>query len=465
MEPFVEHLHTNYVPTEPEIDLIHTHLAPYVAELARLESLIRDLSAQRDRIKAYVEPYRALASQGRRIPQELLEQIFLDCLPEHRNAAMSPTEAPLLLGHVCSEWRSIAFGFPQLWARLHVSSEFMSPSMMEELQTWLARSANSPLTISLQCAPEWEDVDDMDSPPFSLARILWKLTDVSERWKSIRIHGISVREWYRHLGPELSIDAHLLRDIEITFDGDDWDSWDLAHRLLTSSIMNGSTPHSVSIHARYPWRFVPREAISCAHLSHLTLAFLPTMAGVPDHRHFNVKWAFELLDRCSRLESLKIHLYDSRIDLEDVAFEIHLPLMRSFVVLDGSLVLSAILADFLESLTMPNLSELQLPKPLKSWKYDSSHRAALRPSFFHRLAEKSPLISKVRIPMPYFTEQALSENLGQLTLLTAFRTCNAICFAPTVTRHLLESFVSVAPQQLLSELVELILENEVDDVD
>ncbi|KAJ6530266.1 hypothetical protein B0H19DRAFT_904173, partial [Mycena capillaripes] len=117
--PFRQHLNTNYAPTDAEIDRIRAHLAPHEAELARLEALIRDLTAQRDRVKDHVDSHRALISHPRRLPQDLIEQIFLACLPTHRNAVMSPAEAPLLLGHICSAWRSVSFSMPRLWASLH----------------------------------------------------------------------------------------------------------------------------------------------------------------------------------------------------------------------------------------------------------------------------------------------------------------------------------------------------------
>ncbi|KAJ6484027.1 hypothetical protein C8R45DRAFT_1075323 [Mycena sanguinolenta] len=49
--PFCEHFNTNYVPTEAGIERIRAHLMPHEAELARLEALIQELTAQRDRVK------------------------------------------------------------------------------------------------------------------------------------------------------------------------------------------------------------------------------------------------------------------------------------------------------------------------------------------------------------------------------------------------------------------------------
>ncbi|KAF7376929.1 F-box domain-containing protein [Mycena sanguinolenta] len=95
--PFREHFNTNYVPTDTEIERIRAHLVPHDAELARLEALIRELTAQRDRVKEYIEPHRALISHPRRLPQDIIEEIFLRYLPTpHHDAIMSAGEPPLL---------------------------------------------------------------------------------------------------------------------------------------------------------------------------------------------------------------------------------------------------------------------------------------------------------------------------------------------------------------------------------
>ncbi|KAF8157425.1 hypothetical protein K438DRAFT_1462216, partial [Mycena galopus ATCC 62051] len=84
-------------------------------KLESLESLTRDLSAQRDQLREYVAAHESLLSPARRLPEDILQHIFLTCLPTHRNAVMSANEAPLLLGHICSGWRSIALSTPMLW--------------------------------------------------------------------------------------------------------------------------------------------------------------------------------------------------------------------------------------------------------------------------------------------------------------------------------------------------------------
>ncbi|KAJ7893197.1 hypothetical protein B0H13DRAFT_1523668, partial [Mycena leptocephala] len=116
--PFREHFATNYVPSGLDIERIRAHLGPYEAELERLESLMRELTAQRDRLKTYIEPHKALISHPRRLPCDLVETIFIACPSQ---CTMSPAEAPLLLGHICSAWRSIAWATPRLWTSVHLN--------------------------------------------------------------------------------------------------------------------------------------------------------------------------------------------------------------------------------------------------------------------------------------------------------------------------------------------------------
>ncbi|KAK7025917.1 hypothetical protein R3P38DRAFT_2892539 [Favolaschia claudopus] len=155
--PFHEVLNTNYVPNDAEIELIGAHLAPHDAELSRLESIIAALAIQRDRVLNYVAPHRALTSKGRRIPQDILEQIFLACLPTHRNALMHSTEPPLVLARVCSSWRFIAFSTPKLWASLHIPANTIGTrAKMVAMVEWLERSAPHPLMLSVNIANSFE---------------------------------------------------------------------------------------------------------------------------------------------------------------------------------------------------------------------------------------------------------------------------------------------------------------------
>ena len=52
------------------------------------------------------------------LPSELLAQIFIQCLPLF--PSLDATEAPLLLTHVCQDWRNLAIRCPPLWDSIHL---------------------------------------------------------------------------------------------------------------------------------------------------------------------------------------------------------------------------------------------------------------------------------------------------------------------------------------------------------
>ncbi|KII91813.1 hypothetical protein PLICRDRAFT_76753, partial [Plicaturopsis crispa FD-325 SS-3] len=81
--------------------------------LESIKDTLRTLERHRaDRQKA-LESYNAVLSPFRRLPTELLVEVFVYCLPE--NDAPTRRCAPLLLMGVCKRWRSVALSTPRLW--------------------------------------------------------------------------------------------------------------------------------------------------------------------------------------------------------------------------------------------------------------------------------------------------------------------------------------------------------------
>ncbi|KAJ6561762.1 hypothetical protein B0H19DRAFT_901463, partial [Mycena capillaripes] len=125
--PFKEIFHTNAVPSDTYCQRIRELLvgpqkkvAELAAEIERLQSLISQLSKKRDRLNDFIAPHLALISPTRRLPADVVAEIFAACLPANRNATMSSAEAPILLCHVCRAWRNLALSTPRLWASLHI---------------------------------------------------------------------------------------------------------------------------------------------------------------------------------------------------------------------------------------------------------------------------------------------------------------------------------------------------------
>ncbi|KAJ7743324.1 hypothetical protein B0H16DRAFT_1009803 [Mycena metata] len=202
--PFASRLSTNYCPSDEEIIDIRTLLIEPKSRLKRIDDKIADLqkaidslTEERASVKSFVDAHDALLSPLRRLPLDIIQEIFVACLPTHRNCVMSTVEAPLLLGRICSSWRAIVLSTPRLWARLHIvepgyngivpSSVILEEKVaqrVDTVKTWLTRSGVCPISISL------EGVRQSPMPtgvlaPSSTRLFLQALIPFSSRWQDI----------------------------------------------------------------------------------------------------------------------------------------------------------------------------------------------------------------------------------------------------------------------------------------
>ncbi|KAJ6515639.1 hypothetical protein C8R45DRAFT_957188 [Mycena sanguinolenta] len=161
--PFANRLNTNYVPSDSEILEIRALLVGPTDELARIDARIIEmeialgqLKERRALLKGPIDAHRALISSIRRLPHDILLDIFFACLPSEHNAVIDPAEAPLVLGRICRHWRSVAYSTPMLWSSLHIPAlDYLHapPNLLWGLQravgAWLDRSGTCPLSVSL----------------------------------------------------------------------------------------------------------------------------------------------------------------------------------------------------------------------------------------------------------------------------------------------------------------------------
>ncbi|KAJ6602106.1 hypothetical protein B0H10DRAFT_1757678, partial [Mycena sp. CBHHK59/15] len=115
-------LGTNCCPQDKEIAEIETLLiGPALRlkclddEITYLQKALEKLTEEHDRLGAYVDTHKALISPVRQLPLDILQEIFVACIPTHRNCVMHATEVPVLLGRICSSWRIISLSTPRLW--------------------------------------------------------------------------------------------------------------------------------------------------------------------------------------------------------------------------------------------------------------------------------------------------------------------------------------------------------------
>ncbi|KAJ6578732.1 hypothetical protein DFH09DRAFT_1148219 [Mycena vulgaris] len=88
------------------------------------------------------QPYPVLT-----LPTEITAEIFAHCLPTLPSTPRTDS-APLLLGCICSTWRSIAVATPELWSALKIA---LSNTPVELIETWLSRAQNWPLSLVVDC--------------------------------------------------------------------------------------------------------------------------------------------------------------------------------------------------------------------------------------------------------------------------------------------------------------------------
>ncbi|KAJ7144307.1 hypothetical protein C8R44DRAFT_657769, partial [Mycena epipterygia] len=127
MDPNVASLlSTNDPPSDIEIQQLRVLVGAWDAELAELDAQISKLAVRLSELKAQrnhryesLRCLRKVLSPLRRFPPEILGEIFQYCcqnsIATEGYSITDPLEAPLLLGHICSFWRTVSHNTPRLW--------------------------------------------------------------------------------------------------------------------------------------------------------------------------------------------------------------------------------------------------------------------------------------------------------------------------------------------------------------
>ncbi|KAJ6493816.1 hypothetical protein DFH09DRAFT_1206937, partial [Mycena vulgaris] len=332
---FTAKLGTNYCPRDDEVAEIKALLVEPDSQLKRLDDEIAHmqksidkLSEERDRLRAYVEAHRILTSPIRRLPLDLLEEIFMTCIPTHRNCVMSAEEAPVILGRICSSWRTISLSTPRLWSRLHIveptraygsNSEIFEAKVAQRLEitaTWLRRSGACPLSISLEST-----FDDGIPPPLTQSPtlpdtglFLRALVPFASRWQNVRL-GIPASA-FKALESLSDQDVPLLTHLKIVQRSEHPDTH---YQWGPSSILHGSNLSHFSIAGRnfnsldFPLRWNQLTALSI-------------MGSTRDNGHSQtIQAVVRILSRCPELRSCKLlvreNLEGQSADLADSTVE------------------------------------------------------------------------------------------------------------------------------------------------
>ncbi|KAJ6492550.1 hypothetical protein C8R47DRAFT_1121027 [Mycena vitilis] len=172
-------LQSNDIPLETDIpffrDIIscgQARMDQLDAQIDSLQSTLTKLTRTRGATAEYVRQHRAVISPLRRMPPELLCEIFaLAWFSEEDEDTTNTARVPWYLGHICRSWRDAAVSYPPLWCSISTSSEGICPLAMMETQ--LARSGNALLRVF------WRRVEFVDP------RCLGLVVAQCGRWHSL----------------------------------------------------------------------------------------------------------------------------------------------------------------------------------------------------------------------------------------------------------------------------------------
>ncbi|KAJ7195606.1 hypothetical protein GGX14DRAFT_376785, partial [Mycena pura] len=119
--PCSELLVTNSVPPDVQINEIQCFIGSAEAkisiiddQIAQMQYTLDRLGSQRVQLQNLVQSHRSVVSTMRRLPTDILGEIFSQLLSASRPPVHSPEALSHLVG-VCKRWRTIALASPLLW--------------------------------------------------------------------------------------------------------------------------------------------------------------------------------------------------------------------------------------------------------------------------------------------------------------------------------------------------------------
>ncbi|KAJ6484096.1 hypothetical protein C8R45DRAFT_1075370 [Mycena sanguinolenta] len=202
---------TNEPPRDTELAVIRpiiekssARLASLDAEISRLTDRLRELKEERAVLAQYHAQNTSIASGMRRMPTEILGEIFLHSLPSIR-LLFAVQNSPWVLTHVCSRWRAVALSKPSLWSCIVLDFEVEQQYPLELVKMHIERAQS--LKIHFLGAQNGESESQI---------VLFKiLAEHSARWEEFSIQLTS------HLIPHVqTLQRNLtsLRRVWITWD-------------------------------------------------------------------------------------------------------------------------------------------------------------------------------------------------------------------------------------------------------
>ncbi|KAJ7744641.1 hypothetical protein B0H16DRAFT_1857427 [Mycena metata] len=171
--------------SENVVDNGSLELARYTTEIQTLEETLAKLKSERALLESYAHECRSIFSPARRLPTELLVEIFDLCSPDFNSVNTVEQEENRLaktylfhISRVCYRWHDIIMNSPKLWSTITVDTGLWHESAISSatlLASSLKRGADFPLTLKAGINPRH----------LSHQSVLELLAQHSRRWKTV----------------------------------------------------------------------------------------------------------------------------------------------------------------------------------------------------------------------------------------------------------------------------------------
>ncbi|KAJ7646562.1 hypothetical protein FB45DRAFT_998046 [Roridomyces roridus] len=408
--PFTTKLGTNYSPNDAEISEIEDLLVVPLLRLkqlddgiAELQTALGKLKQERDDLGTFVNAHKALISPVRRLPLDIVQEIFVACLPTHRNCVMTAKEAPVLLGRICSAWRAISLSTPRLWASLHVVEpthrhrHILNDKVTQRLEvvkTWLDRSGQCPLSISVDGPSHFHDISAFTS------LFLRQLLPFAARWEDIAL--VAPTPALQELCSLRETDVPMLKRVSFLHhhhqspEGFDWDRLAiLGGERISSFEVAGTVFKPVELHVRWsqltafsmsgdPWAISESITLSCD-----TILAVITM--------------------CPALQRCAVIIDDRRPDAEPTTAPFELANLHTLEVFCNGSV-DSVFKHFLRRLSFPQLRTFNLRGNASFDGVWETQSVDVLGQFFSELTK----LEQFSIDRAVFIERSLVEVLSKL---------------------------------------------------
>jgi len=397
------YVQNNEEPSSKEfLDLYRSRVKPKQeldntkAEITRITAILTGLQEKHDELLKVVGELDIVLSPMRRLPVDVLREIFFFCLS-------SDHAAPLHLSRICKSWRSIILSTPMMWSNLYVTigSPYYPPVNGQDhnwrilqsakvarqatfLQEWINRSGECHLTVTINA---FSNFSSTHNP------ILEVLMESCIRWKELYCSDLPhAKELWMRFVSILRESGRVMESLEIlklhSLDCDSGPGKTYPHGLDSKTMPYLHTlsilHHSFSMEStksNLTESSLERKHPIWPHIRHLTI-----------NSCFASVHALQTLDMCPNIieakVSLTVHRYHSPERTPIPPHHTSMPKLKALCVRE----LATSTSVFYNALDTPNIEMITVYRP--STVGDQAHTALL--SYIQR----SPSLHKFVLELP-----------------------------------------------------------------